>query len=278
MPPESVQTPVAAGWNPLRLPNDDPRKILGVAVALCLVCAVLVSSAAVLLKPLQERNQALALKRQVLAVAGFPTAAGTDIEQLFRERIDMRIVTLDTGDYDNHIDPAQFDARDAARDPATSRPLDRKEDLAGIKRRARHAPVYLVKEDGQLQRIILPVHGYGLWSTMYGLLALAGDGRTITGITFYEHAETPGLGDAIVDSGWQASFVDKLAYDDEGQPRITVIKGSVKPESPEARYQVDGISGATLTSNGVTRLLHFWLSQQGYGPYLEKLRRTGGTP
>ena len=276
MPPESVQTPVAAGWNPLRLPNDDPRKILAVAVALCLVCAVLVSSAAVLLKPLQERNQALALKRQVLAVAGFPTA-GTDIEQLFRERIDMRIVTLDSGDYDDRIDPAQFDGRAAARDPATSRPLDREEDLAGIKRRARHAPVYLVRGNGQLQRVILPVHGYGLWSTMYGLLALSGDGRTITGITFYEHAETPGLGDAIVDPDWQSGFVDKLAYDDEGQPRITVIKGSVKPGSPAARYQVDGISGATLTSNGVTRLLHFWLSRQGYGPYLEKLRRTGDT-
>jgi Na+-transporting NADH:ubiquinone oxidoreductase subunit C len=111
---------------------------------------------------------------------------------------------------------------------------------------------------------------------MYGLLALAGDGRTITGITFYEHAETPGLGDAIVNPDWQAGFVDKLAYDDAGEPRITVIKGSVQPRSPEARYQVDGISGATLTSNGVTRLLHFWLSQQGYGPYLEKLRDSGG--
>ena len=268
---------MATGWNLFRLPNDDPRKILAVAVALCLVCAVLVSSTAVLLKPLQERNEALTLKRQVLTVAGFPTT-GIDIEQLFRERIDIRIVTLDTGDYDDNIDPTQFNARDAARDPTTSRPLDREADPAGIKRRAQHAPVYLVKENGQVQRIILPVHGYGLWSTMYGLLALADDGRTITGITFYEHAETPGLGDAIVDPDWQAGFIDKLAYDDERQPRITVIKGRVKPGSPEARYQVDGISGATLTSNGVTRLLHFWLSQQGYGPYLEKLRRTGGAP
>lgn len=275
MPPESGPTPVTGSWNPLRLPNDDPRKILGVAVALCLVCAVLVSSTAVLLKPLQERNQALALKRQIIAVAGFPTT-GADIEQLFQEHIDTRIVVLDSGDYNDNIDPTQFDARAAARDPASSRPLQRKEDIAGIKRRAQHAPVYLVKADGHLQRIILPVHGYGLWSTMYGLLALAGDGRTITGITFYEHAETPGLGDAIVDPDWQAGFVDKLAYDDTGVPRISVIKGSVKPESPEARYQVDGISGATLTSNGVTRLLHFWLSQQGYGPYLEKLRRSGG--
>ena len=275
MPPESVQTPVPAGWNPLRLPNDDPRKILGVAVTLCLVCAVLVASTAVLLKPLQERNQALALKRQIVAVAGFPTV-DADIEQLFRERIDTRIVSLDSGEYDDTIDPTQFDARAAARDPATSRPLGREEDLAGIKRRAGYAPVYLVKDNGQLQRIILPVHGYGLWSTMYGLLALAADGRTITGITFYEHAETPGLGDAIVDPAWQAGFVDKLAYDNEGTPRITVIKGRVQPASPQARYQVDGISGATLTSNGVTRLLHFWLSRQGYGPYLEKLRRSGG--
>jgi Na+-transporting NADH:ubiquinone oxidoreductase subunit C len=277
VPPELSQQQGAGGWNILALSNDDPRKILLVAVTLCLVCAVLVSGAAVLLKPLQERNQALAIKRQIISVAGLATD-GLDVEQLFRERIETRIVDLDTGDYAAGIDPAGFDPRAAARNPSTSRALARAADLAGIKRRADQAQVYLVREAGRLKTIILPVHGYGLWSTMYGFLALADDARTITGITFYEHAETPGLGDAIEKPEWQSGFHGKLAFDETGDARITVIKGSVDKASPEARYQVDGIAGATLTSNGVANLLRFWLSELGFGPYLDRLRATGDTP
>ncbi|MBT8117909.1 MAG: Na(+)-translocating NADH-quinone reductase subunit C [Gammaproteobacteria bacterium] len=276
MSPDNTRQPPDRGWNYLALPNDDPRKIVAVALTLCLVCAVLVSATAVLLKPLQDRNQALAIKREIISVAGL-AAPGADTEQLFRERISMHIVELDSGAVVDGIDPQRFDARAAARDPANSRQLSRDTDIAGIKRRARHAPVYLVQENGRLATIILPIHGYGLWSTMYGFLALAADARTITGITFYEHGETPGLGDAIVDPDWQAGFRDKLAYDDKGTPRITVIKGRVNRDAMEARYQVDGISGATLTGNGVARLLRFWLGDLGFGPYLEQLRATGGT-
>jgi Na+-transporting NADH:ubiquinone oxidoreductase subunit C len=274
MPPDSVRQPVPGARNILALSNDDPRKIILVAVALCLVCATLVSTAAVLLKPLQERNQALAIKRQIVNVAGI-LDAGTDVEQLYRERIEARIVELDTGNYADHIDPESFDPRAAARSPETSRALARDVDIAGIRRRADFAPVYLVRDQGRIETIILPVRGYGLWSTLYGFLALAGDARTITGITFYEHAETPGLGDAIEQPAWQAGFHDKLAFDNDGAVRITVIKGEVDPDSPAARYQVDGIAGATLTSQGVSKLLHFWLGEQGFGPYLDNLRSAG---
>jgi len=276
MPPDTSRQARAGGWNILAMSNDDPRKILGVAVALCLVCAVLVSSAAVLLKPLQDRNQSLAIKRQIIGVAGL-AADGNDAERLFRERIETRIVELDTGRYAQDIDPDSFDPRSAARDPASSRALPRVDDVAGIKRRANYAPVYLVRDNGRLSTIILPVYGYGLWSTLYGFLALAGDARTITGITFYEHAETPGLGDAIEKPDWQAQFRNKLAFDENNAVRIRVIKGQVDPASPEQRYQVDGIAGATLTSNGVTNLLRFWLGDQGFGPYLNTLRSAGGS-
>lgn len=274
MPPDASMKPAAAQWNFLALPNDDPRKIVAVALTLCLVCAVLVSAAAVLLKPQQERNQALAIKRQIVSVAGL-AADGVDVEQLFRERIETHIVALDSGRYAEDIDAQRFDPRAAARDPATSRLLPDSADIAGIRRRASHAPVYLVRDNGQLATIILPVHGYGLWSTMYGFLALAGDARTITGITFYEHAETPGLGDAIEQAGWQSQFRGKLAFDDSNAVRISVIKGHVDDASPAARHQVDGIAGATLTSNGVANLLRFWLGDQGFGPYLNHLRSTG---
>jgi Na+-transporting NADH:ubiquinone oxidoreductase subunit C len=274
MPAESLSREGAGGWNLLAMSNDNPRKILGVAILLCLVCAVLVAGASVLLKPLQERNKALAIKQEIVAVAGLATP-GADAEQLFRERIETHVVDLDTGEYAAGVDPATFDPRAAARDPVTSRVLPRVVDIAGIKRRASLAPVYLVRDDGQLSTIVLPVHGYGLWSTMYGFIALAGDARTIKGITFYEHAETPGLGDTIEQPEWQAQFRGKLAYDTQGDVAIRVIKGQVDPGSPQARYEVDGIAGATLTSNGVTNLLRFWLGDQGFGPYLERLRARG---
>lgn len=258
---------------PLALPNDDPRKIVAVAVVLCLVCSVMVSSAAVLLKPLQERNQALAVKREIVKVSGLQSD-GADVEALFGQ-IETRIVNLDTGGYADDIDPAGFNAQAAAKNPATSIALSPADDIARIKRRALHAPVYLVRKDGKLETLILPVYGKGLWSTMQGFLALAGDGKTIKGLTFYEQGETPGLGDEIVNPQWQRQFKGKSAFDEQGQPQIHLVKGAVQESSPEAKYQVDGIAGATLTSNGVTHLLQYWLSGAGFGPYLKRVQSAG---
>lgn len=263
-------------WQILALSNDDPRKIVVVAVAVCLVCSVLVSSASILLKPIQQRNQSLAIKQQILNVAGFQVDSA-DVERLFGERIETRVVSLETGEYADDVDPATYDYAATARDPQTGMAVPREQDIAQIKRRPRYIPVYLVREAGKLTTVILPVNGTGLWSTMYGFLALADDGITIRGLTFYEQAETPGLGDEVGKPAWQARFQGKQAFDDEGKVRISVIKGNVNSAAPDARFQVDGIAGATLTSNGVTRLLHYWLGDQGYGPYLERLFSEGGS-
>ncbi|MEA3413842.1 MAG: Na(+)-translocating NADH-quinone reductase subunit C [Pseudomonadota bacterium] len=258
----------------LALPNEDPRKIVFVAVALCLVCSVLVSTAAVALKPLQLRNETLARKAEILRVGGLYEQGG-DIETLFGQ-VETRIVELGTGEYSDRFDPATFDDRDAARDPALSSDLDKGQDIAGIRRRSDFVPVYQIREGGSLDTVILPVHGYGLWSTMYGFLAMDSDATTIKGLTFHEHGETAGLGDQIANPRWLSQFTGKSAFDDDGQPRISVIKGLVDSQSPDARFQVDGIAGATLTSNGVTNLLQFWLGVDGFGPYLDKLRKSGG--
>lgn len=257
----------------LGLPNDDTRKIIAVALILSLVCSIMVSSAAVLLKPLQERNKALAVKREIVKVSGLMTA-GANVEQLFAQ-IETHVVNLDTGQYAEAVDPSTFDPVAAARDPATSVALPTTEDIARLKRRANYARVYLVRDGDQIRTVILPVHGAGLWGPLYGFLALAGDGKTITGLTFYQDNETPGLGNKIEDPDWQAQFVGKLAYGAQGKPRIGLVKGGVNAASPDAVYQVDGIAGATLTSNGVTHLLQFWLGQQGFGPYLKALRSSG---
>ena len=275
MPADAANAGTPRGLWLFSRPNDDPGKILAVAVTLCLVCSVLVSSAAVLLKPLQDRNQALAVRKQIVSVAGYQANNPQEVEALFQQHIETRIVDLDSGKFDDSIDPATFDSHAAARDPATSRALGADEDPPKIKRRPDQAPVYLVRDGEHIKTIILPVYGYGLWSTMYGLIALAGDGRTITGLTFYEHGETPGLGDFIESPKWQAQFSGKQAFDEQGKLRLSVIKGGVNPASPEARYEVDAVAGATLTSNGVNNLLRYWLGEQGFGPFLERMRAGG---
>lgn len=252
------------------MPNDSAQKTLIVALVLCVVCSVAVASAAVMLRPLQERNKALAMKIEILKVAG-TYEKGQSVDTLFKH-VDTRLVDLATGEYVENIDVASYNQREAARDPQRSITIPPEDDIARLFTRAKYAPVYLVRENNELATVVLPVHGYGLWSTMYGFVALGADGRTIKGVSFYEHGETPGLGAEIENSKWQASWKGKEALDEDGHVLFKLGKGSVAPDAPEAAYTVDGLSGATLTSNGVTNLIRYWLGEQGFGPYLAHLR------
>ena len=192
------------------------------------------------------------------------------MEELF-ERVETRYVDLRTGEYADSV-PAGYEQRAASKDPALSSELSDAQDLADIGRRADYAEVYLVKdESGDLGKIILPVHGYGLWSTLYGFIALESDADTIAGLGFYEHGETPGLGGEVDNPRWKQQWPGKRVYRD-GDVAIALAKGSVNPDSRDAPWRVDGLSGATLTSRGVTNLLHFWLGQNGFGPYLDNLK------
>jgi Na+-transporting NADH:ubiquinone oxidoreductase subunit C len=261
-----------AALKPLRalfaLPNDDPRKTLAVAVTLCLACSVVVSATAVTLRPLQARNAALELQREVVEVAGLGDS-GLGLAQAF-ERIDTALVDLGTGELVDGADAAAYSYRDAALDMARSMALE--DDPAGIRRRPDLMPVYLVRDNGALETVILPVYGKGLWSTMHGLLALAPDGRTVEALSFYEQRETAGLGSEVSSQRWLGQWPGKTVIGPDGAPVIEVAKGRVDPTSPDAERRVDGLSGATLTANGVQRLMRFWLGEQGYGPFLARLR------
>lgn len=250
-------------------PNDDPLKTVAVAVVLCLACSVVVSAAAVGLRPLQERNASIALKREILRVADL-YQPNQDIDQAF-QAIEVRLVELATGDYVDHPDPMKYSYRDAANDPQASIALD-EQDIAGIQRRPDRMPVYLVRSAGALETVILPVYGYGLWSTMHGLIAVHPDGRTAAGLSFYEQRETAGLGGEVASPQWQAKWEGKTLVDQRGEPVIRVAKGPVDPNAADADRRVDGLSGATLTTTGVTNLMRFWLGDHGFGPYLDKLR------
>jgi Na+-transporting NADH:ubiquinone oxidoreductase subunit C len=253
--------------------NDTVGKTLLVAVTLCLVCSLIVSTAAVTLRPLQEANKALDRKRNILLAAGL-LEKGADVESAF-EQVQPRLVDLETGTYVEHTDSAVHDPRAAARDPGLSVAIPPQEDLARIHRRARQAIVYLVEYRGGLRSVILPVYGAGLYSTLYGFVALAGDGNRVQGVRFYQHGETPGLGGEIDSPRWLSQWNGKQLTDAKGQLRISVVKGGVDPDSPEAHYQVDAISGATITSQGVSNLMRYWLGEQGFGPFLAKLRSKG---
>lgn len=248
--------------------RDSTGNTFVVAIGISLLCSILVSAAAVLLKPAQEANQARYRHKIVLEVAGLYDA-DTDIEKTF-SAIDARLVELASGDYETTLDARSFDAAAALSDPELSVDIPPQFDLAGIQRRATIAPVYLVRKGGEVQQVILPVYGKGLWSTMYGYLSVSADGHTVQGLRFYEHAETPGLGDQIERDEWLASWRGKRLYGEQGEPRLEVIRGKVAGGA-DAAYQVDGLSGATLTGRGVTRLLQYWTGPHAFGPYLEKL-------
>lgn len=256
--------------------RDSTARVLSVAFLLCVVCSILVSAAAVGLSDRQQRNKDEEKKKNILQAAGI-YQAGTSVAEQFR-RIEPRIVDLQTGEFSQRFDPASFDSRAAAREPETRFAIPAAQDLAAIKSRSRFMDVYLMLADGQLQQLILPVHGKGLWSTMYGFISLASDLTTVNGFAFYEHGETPGLGGEIDNPNWKKQWPGKKVYDAAGQTRIEVLKGTVDKNSPEAVYQVDGLAGATLTARGVGNLLRYWMGDNGYKPFLDKLKTEGVKP
>jgi len=251
--------------------KDSVANTLIVSIGISLVASVMVAGTAIALKPVQERNEERFRQQIILDVAGL-YEPGADIGELFT-RIDTRFIDLDSGSYVDGIDEDEFDAELAARDAETGIAIPPGADVANLRRRARLAPVYLVRDNEVLEQIILPVYGPGLWSTMRGFLAVNPDGNTVRGLRFYEHAETPGLGDQIDKPAWRSQWAGKQLFGDDDQPQIDVIKGFVDVNSAGAIHQVDGLAGATLTGRGVANLIRYWTGPNAFGPYLA-LRRT----
>ncbi|CAK3293196.1 Na(+)-translocating NADH-quinone reductase subunit C [Vibrio crassostreae] len=249
--------------------NDSIKKTLFVVIALSLVCSIIVSTAAVVLKPKQQANAVLDQQTKILEVAGIELAG--NIPALYAENIEPRLVDFATGDFVDG-DAAAYDQRKAAKDPAQSIKLSAEDDIAKIIRRANTGTVYLVKDGAETSKVIIPVHGNGLWSMMYAFVAVETDGNTVSGITYYEQGETPGLGGEVENPTWRAQFVGKKLFDENHKLAIQVVKGGA-PQGSE--HGVDGLSGATLTSVGVQHTFDFWLGDMGFGPFLAKVRDGG---
>ena len=254
--------------------DETVPKTLLVAGLLSVVCSAFVATSAVKLRPLQERNKDLDRKKNILQASG-TFEKGESVEDQFN-KFEAKVVDLATGEFKDDIDAATFDQRKAAKSSEDGMEIEGEDDVAGIKRRSRYALVYLAKDDsGKLSQLILPVHGKGLWSTLYGFMALNKDLTTIDGFAFYEHGETPGLGGEVDNPRWKAQWVGKKAFDKDGIRRIEVIKGKVDANNPEHHYQIDGLAGATITARGVSALLEYWLGDNGFQPLLKRMQSGG---
>ena len=245
------------------------------AGAVCVVCAILVSGSAVSLADLQTFNAELDKRKNVLLAAGLADSS----ERLSAEEIHTRfepvktvVIDLETGEPDPDVDPATYDQQKAKSDPAQSR--EAPANSASIKRLPHYAVIYhVIGEQDNVAMVVLPIEGYGLWGTLYGFLALDADTKTVRGLTYYQHKETPGLGGEVDNPKWKAAWPGRIAFDDAGKPVIEVIKGPAGPPSDDPNH-VDGLAGATITSRGITNMLRFWLGEDGFGPYLQKFRKS----
>ncbi len=255
--------------------NESVKQTLAVAFSLCVICSILVSGAAVVLKPLQDANKILDRNKNILSAAGlFDPARHTnaDVEALFSQ-FTPRIVDLQQGRLlaaeevvRLGIDTDTYDPRRAVNDPRYSRALAPAEDPARIRRQLLYPMVYVVGSEDRIEQIVVPISGFGLWGGLYGFLALEGDANTVKGIGFYELKETPGLGAEVTNPSWRGLWSGKKIYSDDGTVALRIVRGAGSGAS-----QISGLAGATLTNRGVEDLIQFWMGEQGFGPFLQQL-------
>ena len=280
--------------------RDSISNTIIMSLVLCLICSLLVSMAAIGLKPVQSLNEELDRKKNLLEVTGFSAQeieAGGGVEALFTQRFETQVIDLETGelaldqlkvalaaagknlgeDTLNQYD--QFWASKSKKSEISDQILPKSDDVVNIKYREKFSHVFVLKSaDGKVaEKFIFPVRGYGLWSMMRGYLAVEPDFQTVAGLTFYDQKETPGLGGEVQNPKWKAGWNGKKVFDPQtGSVKLSVIKGAVNPNSPDKDYEIDGLSGATITSNGVSKLLDYWLGPKGFGNYIKKQK--AGSP
>jgi Na+-transporting NADH:ubiquinone oxidoreductase subunit C len=251
-------------------PNDDRIKIIGMAILVALFSAAAVSVTAVTLKPYQEANRAAERQARLDRMLDTLPAMRELMLESGVDTLETRLVNLDDGSFAAGTDGSDFNLDAALQDPDASVALAPAADLAGIKRRARQSPVYLLAKEGELMLVVLPVYGAGYQSTIRAALALEADLNTVAALAIVEQGDTPGFGARIEEPEFLAQWPGKMIADGDGVLRIELVRGGASTP-----YEVDGISGATKTSDGITNLLRFWLGEDGFGPFLARLEEEG---
>jgi len=253
--------------------GSESIKTITVAGLLCFVCSIIVSLTVVSLRPKQNKNAELDMKKNILMSAGLLNDGG-DIEAIFNT-IETIVIDIESGEKVD-TDVNAFDQIAASKDPAQNIKIPASIDVGGLSTRSKLAKVYLKKDEaGTIETIILNVWGKGLWSTMYGFIALAPDTKTIKGFAYYSQGETPGLGGEVDNPNWKKQWVGKKLFDDDFKVLFQVNKGTVDNSSELAQYRVDGLSGATITGKGVTTSMAYWFGDHGYAKFLANVRAGG---
>ena len=252
-----------------------------VAFAVCLVCSIIVSGIAVALKPAQQANKELDQKQNILRAAGMlpenstVSEDGRTVDELFSE-FTVRVVNLDTGEFIEDVDATNLDPAKVAKDPERSIALSGEQDIATLRRRENISLVYIKTIDNKIDKLVIPVRGYGLWDTLFGYLALDGDLETVSGLGFYSHKETPGLGGEVDNPSWKAQWPGVKLFDEAGVADVRIVKRRSPEGQAVASREVDGLSGATFTTRGVQNLVNFWTGELGFGPTIQKLKLANG--
>lgn len=251
--------------------KDSALNIALVGIGLCLLCSAIISIVAIQLRAVQENNVVLDQQKKIISSANLDETYDS-IESAMKN-ISKVIINLETGKKIDR-DPRTYDLSKELRMEGMYKNLSPEEDIASIKKRENFAKIYIEYQGEKVKTLILPVRGYGLWGIMYGYLAINEDLNTVIGLEFYEHKETPGLGAEIVNPKWKATWENKQIYDSSGKVNLKVIKGVSSINDEDHKYQIDGLSGATITSNGVTNLIAFWMGPKGYLPFIENLKKS----
>lgn len=263
----SELSPFALWRRFLARPNDSRTKTLGVAFLVALVSATAVSVTSVVLKPRQQAHLAAARSAKLAAMIAAHPGLARILRGTAGDSLKTVVVDLASGRVVQDTDPERYDYRAAQGDPARTTALNPQQDIAGIGRRPKLAPVYLLRGKDGLALVVLPIYGTGYQSTIRAYLALSADLDTIAGLSIYEQGETPGLGARIAEPAWQALWTGRRAVAPSGKVVISVVRGHATGPS-----EVDGISGATRSGTGVARMVRFWLGPDGFGPFLARLR------
>ncbi|MGI9257220.1 MAG: NADH:ubiquinone reductase (Na(+)-transporting) subunit C [Gammaproteobacteria bacterium] len=250
--------------------RESVARTLGVAAAVAIFCSLFVSSAVLWLRPIQLAYQSIERNRAVLEASGLIQPEVELAEAQIVERflgLDTRIVDLDSGTFTDAVSTTGFDYRAAINDPNLTRPIPGELDIASLGRRPVYLPVYLLLDGAAIEKIVLPIYGEGMWATIHGFISLQADLVTVDGVAFYEHGETPGIGDRFLDPEWLAQWRGQRAYDENELVALRV--GTDEGGSTG----IDAITGATVTVSAIDDLVRYWLGEDGFGPFLASMRR-----
>ena len=252
--------------------NESIVKTIGVAFAVCLICSLVVSASAVSLRDLQKENKLNDKRIKILQVADIYDP-NIPIAEQFSE-LESKFIDFNTGlmmDEYNNFSIDDYDQIVVTKDPNLSSKVPTSEDIAIIKNRENVGKIYILRDEiGAIDKLVLPIRGYGLWGTLYGYISIEDDFNTVSGIEFYDHKETPGLGAEVDNPKWKAQWKGKKIYKNN-KVNLAVIKGKVEAGDSESTYKIDGLSGATITSRGVTNMVAYWFGESGYSSLLREL-------